>query len=164
MPASPVRFTVERSDAQPGTGLLDAFLAEIEALYGPPTGPWPSADPDELAAPGGAFLVGRIDDRAVACGGVKTIEVAVEEGGAPRPIAEIKRMYVAPDARGRGVARALLAALEEQARAIGHDVVRLDTGPDQPDALHLYRSAGYRDVPDYNGNARATHWLEKRLG
>lgn len=164
MSPAPVRFTVERADAEPGAGLLRAFLAEIDDLYGPPDGPWPSASADEMSAPGGAFLVGRIDGDPIACGGVKTIRVPEPDGdGGPVAIAEIKRMYVAPAARGRGVARALLAMLEGEARALGHRRVRLDTGPRQPDALHLYRSAGYVEIDDYNGNVRAAHWLEKRL-
>ena len=88
------------------------------------------------------------------CGGVRILKPGV---------AEIKRMYVVPEARGRGVARALLAALEDAARDLGYDRVRLDTGPRQLAAEHLYRSAGYEEIPDYNGNYMASFWGEKRL-
>src|SRR5215210_3299225 len=76
-------------------------------------------------------------------------------GGVKRSAAhagEIKRMYVVPEARGRGVGAALLAALEELARDLGYAVVRLDTGAKQPRAQRMYLRAGYVPVPDFNGN------------
>jgi predicted N-acetyltransferase YhbS len=72
-------------------------------------------------------------------------------------------MYVRPDARSRGIARALLGALEAAARSLGYEAVRLDTGPKQVHALALYRSAGYADVAPYNDNPFACFWGEKRL-
>jgi len=157
--SGPVAFAVEPSDREPGASLLAAFLAEIEGLYGPAFASWPTAEPHELTPPRGAFLVGRLNGRPVACGALKTITVPDRA----EPIGELKRMYVVPGARGRGIARALVGALEEQARERGLRWVRLDTGPKQPDALHLYRSCGFVDIPDYNGNSRAAHWLEKDL-
>jgi GNAT superfamily N-acetyltransferase len=61
------------------------------------------------------------------------------------------------------VAGALLVALEDAARELGYARVRLDTGPKQPHAERLYRRAGYREIPDYNGNVVARHWFEKGL-
>jgi GNAT superfamily N-acetyltransferase len=78
-------------------------------------------------------------------------------------VAEIKRMFVRPAARSRGVARLLLQALEDEAQALGYVAVRLDTGPKQVHGLALYRSAGYVDVPPYNDNPFACFWGEKRL-
>ena len=78
-------------------------------------------------------------------------------------VAEIKRMYVRPAARSRGVAAALLAALEREAAALGYSVVRLDTGPKQVHAQRLYRRMGYVEVPAYNDNPFACFWGEKRL-
>jgi len=72
-------------------------------------------------------------------------------------------MYVTPDMRSRGVARRLLAALEDLARDLGYSVVRLDTGASQAHALALYPSAGYFEIDDYNGNPHASYWGEKRL-
>jgi GNAT superfamily N-acetyltransferase len=72
-------------------------------------------------------------------------------------------MYVAPDARGRGLGRALLAALEELGRDLGYAVARLDTGARQPGAQRMYERAGYASVPDYNGNPYAAFWGEKAL-
>jgi GNAT superfamily N-acetyltransferase len=68
-----------------------------------------------------------------------------------------------PHARSRGLARALLAALEAAARDLGYERVRLDTGARQPHARALYEAEGYRSIPDYNGNPYAAFWAEKRL-
>jgi GNAT superfamily N-acetyltransferase len=73
-------------------------------------------------------------------------------------------MYVVADLRGRGVARQLLVALEARARALGYTVARLDTGPAQHGARHLYESAGYRPIANFNGNPIATFFGEKPLG
>ena len=136
--------------------LLDAMVRSVEPLYGRIDVPgMPSGRPEDFAPPGGAFLVGFDGDgRAVCGGGVKRLE----DG-----ICEIKRMYVVPDARGRGTGRALLGALEDAARGLGYERARLDTGAKQPEAQHLYRSAGYREIPDYNGNVAASFWGEKSL-
>jgi GNAT superfamily N-acetyltransferase len=72
-------------------------------------------------------------------------------------------MYVAPGARGRGVARALLAALESAGRELGYAVARLDTGPAQPHARALYESAGYAEIENFNANPVATYFAEKAL-
>ena len=69
-----------------------------------------------------------------------------------------------PEARSRGHARRLLAALEDAARDLGYEIARLDTGPKQPHAQALYESAGYRSIPSYNGNEVATYLGEKVLG
>jgi GNAT superfamily N-acetyltransferase len=89
--------------------------------------------------PAGVFLVLRDDDgRAVGCGGIARYD---ETRG------ELKRMYVVPEARGRGLGRRLLVELEEQARALGYASVVLETGDRQPEALGLYGSAGYVRIP-----------------
>jgi GNAT superfamily N-acetyltransferase len=72
-------------------------------------------------------------------------------------------MYVVPGARGGGVARVLLGALEDQARELGYTVARLDTGPRQPAAQHLYESAGYRPIANFNENPVASFFGEKPL-
>ncbi|MEV4419123.1 GNAT family N-acetyltransferase [Patulibacter sp. NPDC049589] len=163
-PDTELRFTVERADTEPGATLLREFRAELEGRYGPldPSAPLgPTATPDELAAPYGTFLVARLGDEPVGCGGCKRLLGHDHLDG---PTAEIKRMYVRPAGRGHGVARALLAALERAATDLGHRLVRLDTGPKQPDARHIYRTSGYREIDDYNGNPLAAHWFEKDLG
>jgi GNAT superfamily N-acetyltransferase len=72
-------------------------------------------------------------------------------------------MYVVPEARGRGVGRELLAALEEAARELGYTVARLDTGPRQPTAERMYRQAGYRPIGNFNDNPVASFFGEKPL-
>ena len=77
-------------------------------------------------------------------------------------VAEVKRMYVVPAGRGRGVSRAVLGALEAAARANGWTTLRLETGPRQPEAIGLYVSAGYRPIPAfgaYVGDPDAEHSL-----
>jgi GNAT superfamily N-acetyltransferase len=144
------------ADAPDAAGIIDAMTHEVSALYGGDmSGPGtPSATPQDFAPPGGRFVVLYEDGRPVAGGGVKAL--------AP-DVGEIKRMYVVPEARGRGIARALLTALEDAARDCGHRTVRLDTGRLQTSARALYESAGYRPIPDYNGNPFAAFWGEKAL-
>ena len=134
--------------------LVDAMVDEVGKLYEPGLPMGSSATPSELSPPGGGFVVLWEGARAVAGGGLKRLgDVACE----------IKRMYVAPEARGRGLGRALLAALEDLARDLGYAVARLDTGAEQPGARRMYERAGYESVPDYNGNPYAAWWGEKRL-
>jgi ribosomal protein S18 acetylase RimI-like enzyme len=73
-------------------------------------------------------------------------------------------MFVRPAARGRGHGRRVLDALEEAAGELGYRRLRLDTAQSLTTATALYRSAGYRDIPDYNGNSYASFWGEKELG
>jgi GNAT superfamily N-acetyltransferase len=134
--------------------LVAAMFAEVGVMYEPGLPKGPTAHPEELSPPTGGFVVLTEDGRAVAGGGVKRFD---------EHTCEIKRMYVVPDARGRGVGRELLAALESLARDLGYAVVRLDTGAKQPGARRLYERAGYVAVPDYNGNPYAAYWGEKRL-
>ena len=63
----------------------------------------------------------------------------------------------------RGAGRALMVHLEDEARARGYERLRLDIGDRQPAAMALYRGLGYVEIPDYNGNRYASHWLEKRI-
>lgn len=97
-------------------------------------------DPGEFAAPRGLFLIAYLDGRAVGCGGWR-----VHDGPAG-PEAELKRMYTSPAARGHGVARAVLAELERTAAEAGYGRMVLETGLRQPEALALYKAAGYVEV------------------
>lgn len=114
----------------------------------------PKAGPAELGPPDGTYLVGYRDGAAVCGGGLKRL---------PDGTCEIKRMYVVPQARRSGVARALLAALEDAARGLGYRIARLDTGERQPHAVALYEAAGYRRVGNFNNNPAAAFHGEKRL-
>jgi GNAT superfamily N-acetyltransferase len=131
------------------------MIAELEPLYGRIDAPTaPSATPADMSPPGGAFLVGFDGPDAVCCGGLK----ALADGAC-----EIKRMYVVPAARGRGVAGRLLGALEASALELGYRTARLDTGAGQPHAQRLYEAAGYAPVANFNGNPFASFWGEKPL-
>jgi GNAT superfamily N-acetyltransferase len=134
--------------------LIDAMVREMQELYDERLGVVSPASPEGLSPPHGGFLVLSEDGRALAGGGVRRFDERT---------CEIKRMYVVPDARGRGVGRELLAALESLARDLGYAVARLDTGAKQPGARRMYERAGYVAVPDYNGNPYAAYWGEKRL-
>lgn len=114
-----------------------------------------SAAAEEMRPPRGLFLLAWLDGRAVGCGGLK----AGRQG-----IGEVKRMWVAPDARGLGVARRLLAAIETAATAeFGLDRLRLETNGALTEARTLYRASGYREVPAFSDEPYAHHWFEKDL-
>jgi GNAT superfamily N-acetyltransferase len=110
---------------------------------------------DEFAPPRGSFLVMRMAGDPVGCGGLTPLG-----NGA----AYLKRMWIAPSARGRGLARRLLGALEAKARSLGYGIVKLETNKALPEAQQLYRSSGYAEVPPFNDEYYAQHWFEKRLG
>ena len=108
----------------------------------------------EAIGPTGEVLVAYAGDDAIAIGALKELD--------PR-VGEIKRMYVVPAHRATGVARGLLHALEQRARERGFGTVRLDTHDALSEANRLYAGAGYREIPDYNGNPSANRWFEKPL-
>lgn len=140
-------------DREPAASLVQGMRETIAELYdgqeldGPEM---PKAGPDELRD----FFVGLEDGVPVCCGGIKDLG----DGAC-----EIKKMFVVPEAQGRGVARALLEHLEAAARERGFEVARLDTGPRQPRAQRMYERAGYRAIGNFNANPVATFFGEKRL-
>lgn len=99
--------------------------------------------PEEFTPPQGQFLLGYLDHQAVAMGGWRFLPAGTTEF--PRS-AELKRMYVQPEVRGRGLGLEMLRALEHSAAVAGADWVVLQTGQPQVEALGLYRSAGYHEV------------------
>lgn len=98
-----------------------------------------------FAPPDGTFMVGEVGGLAVACGGLRPCQDAVAAVG------EIKRMYVDPAARGQGLGRALLDALEAEGRRLGYERLWLESGTAQPEALHLFETAGWALIPAYGG-------------
>lgn len=112
------------------------------------------ADDAELRPPRGAFLVATVDGEPVACGAVKKVSAGV---------GWIKRMWVARTARGLGLGRQMLAALEREAHRLGLTTVQLETNRSLVEAIQLYRSAGYVEVPPFNAEPYGDHWFEKRL-
>lgn len=137
---------------QPATELLREYVAEVAARVAGFDGG--GVDPAVEARDGSMAVTCDATGRPVACVAVRLIEPGV---------AEIKRMYVRPDARGGGLGSAVLAAAERIAADLGATTVRLDTAAPLTEALALYRRNGYREIPRYNDNPSATHWLEKRL-
>ena len=104
-------------------------------------------EPGYFEPPNGAFFVGYLDERPVATGAWRRRHDVVVDG--LEESAEIKRMYVALSARRRGLARAMLAHLETTAREAGAEVMVLETGLAQPEAISLYESSGYLPIPDF---------------
>lgn len=150
-------FREAPADGPDGARLLTEYAAEIAGMYGGAdvNAPgMPKAGPGELGPPDGAFLIGYEDEVPVVCGGLKRL---------PDGTCEIKRMYVVPAARRRGLARALLVALEATARDRGYTVARMDTGPRHQHAIAFYEAEGYAPVRDFNGNPLASWWGEKTL-
>ena len=111
-------------------------------------------DLSDFVPPKGSLLIARLFGAPIGCGGIRTLE---------RRIAEIKRMWIAPSARGLGIGRRLLQELERLARRHGFRIVRLDTNDSLREALQLYQSSGYREIERYNDNPYAHHWFEKAL-
>lgn len=123
--------------------LTDQVQAHYRELYGGP-GDESAVEVADFEPPTGHFVVGYLDGVPVAMGGWRRLG---DRSGLPSPnTAEIKRMYVTPSARGRGLSRIVLAELEASARAAGLDWLVLETGQPQTSAVSLYRSSGYTDV------------------
>jgi DNA-binding MarR family transcriptional regulator/GNAT superfamily N-acetyltransferase len=135
---------------------LRAYVAELNRRSDIPFDPsnGSTAEPHEVRAPAGAFVVAYLNGEAIGCGAVK------HRVGGP---SDIKRMWVAEAARGLGLGRRLLTALEQLARDSGAQVVQLETNSALVEAIALYRSAGYREVPAFNDEPFAHHWFAKAL-
>ncbi|RUM17496.1 MarR family transcriptional regulator [Rhizobium vallis] len=114
-----------------------------------------SRDPDagDMIRPRGVFLVAMSDGLPIGCVGLK--------GGGG--IAEIKRLWVAPSARGLGLAKRLMGAAEDIARALSIEVLRLDTNSALPEAQQLYRGTGWREIARFNDDPYPDLFFEKRL-
>lgn len=128
----------EHPDSPVARALVDAVQDEYRQRYGGPDET--PVDPASFAPPFGVFAVGWMDGRPVASGALRRRDDVT---------AEIKRMYVAPDVRRRGVGAAMLRWLEDTAEHRGYRHLVLETGDEQPEALAMYRSAGYEPVEPY---------------
>lgn len=149
--------TIEPAD--PGSAearmCIAAYFGELQERFDAGFDPArsTSADPAELVPPAGLFLVARLDGQPVGCGALKI-------NG--RRLGEIKRMWVAPSARGLGIAQRLLDALEKHATDAGLNILQLDTNRSLSEARALYARNGYVEIAPYNTNPYAHHWYEKR--
>ena len=154
--ASIVQITVADPTSQDARWCIEQYFTELgerfETGFDPTLGI--SAHAHELVPPAGLLLVARLREEPVGCGALKFHE------NAP---GEIKRMWVAPRARGLGLGRRLLLALEHYAREAGVAVLHLETNRTLIEAIQLYRDCGYQEVEAFNDEPYAHHWFEKHL-
>ena len=149
-----IRVTEEPYDGPVAAALVTALLADLNERYAHleldlSEDELAAADAEYLAevtadivsAPHGTFVVAWLDGVAVGCGALKPLR-------AP-DVAEIKRMYTLPEARRRGISRALLARLESIAAELGYRRIQLETGTEQPEAMALYESHGWERIEPY---------------
>ena len=145
---SMITLAVEDGGSADARWCLDHYYAELDERF-----------EEGFVAPGpetpAAFVVARLGGQPAGCGALKTLEPG---------IGEIARVWVDNPHRGLGLGERILAALEEQARTLGHHTVRLDTHRSLDAAKAMYRKNGYVEIARYNDNPYAGHWFEKRLG
>jgi DNA-binding MarR family transcriptional regulator len=134
--------------------VVGRYFAEIGRRFGFDPSGEAEKDIELLVPPSGVFVVALSDGEPVACGGLQEIAPGV---------GELKRMWVHGDWRGAGLGSRLLRHLEDQARALGHRVVRLDTNGALTEAIDMYERAGYRAIERYSDNPWATHFFEKAV-
>jgi GNAT superfamily N-acetyltransferase len=154
--AGDIEIRVEPPDGPDATACLDAYFTELaERFEGgfDPAIPH-AARPEQLTPPAGYFMVARVRGRVAGCGALKLVGCR---------IGEVKRMWTADFARGQGVARTVLAAIEAKARELDVHTLRLETNKALVEAHALYRAAGYREVPAFNDEPYAHHWFAKQL-
>jgi putative acetyltransferase len=135
-----MRSGPEPFDSPDVTALCTAQQEEMRGRYAGEADIGPTREVSMFVEPDGVFLVVRDGERAVACGGICRFDDAR---------AELKRMYVVPDARGQGLGRRVLVELEEYARSLGYSGIVLETGDRQPESVGLYVSAGFERMPCY---------------
>ncbi|MGH9260097.1 MAG: GNAT family N-acetyltransferase, partial [Acidimicrobiales bacterium] len=136
---------------------LHEYFAELDRRFDAGFDPAQSRpiDLEEMRPPTGVFLVATLRAEPVGCGALRFH---------PNEPTELKRMWVAPAARGLGIGRRLLTELEAYAAANGARTLRLDTNRTLTEAIAMYRSSGYRAVDAFNDEPYAHHWFEKHLG
>jgi DNA-binding MarR family transcriptional regulator len=154
--ASSVEIAVADPSSPDAQHCLDRYFGELAARFrgGYDRGVDHSAEVGEFAPPKGCLLIARLFGEAIGCGAVRTVEPG---------LAEIKRMWVAPEARGLGLGRRLLGELEQVAARSKARMVRLDTNEVLIEAQQLYRSCGYREIQAFNDSPYAHYWFGKTL-
>jgi GNAT superfamily N-acetyltransferase len=140
-----VDIRITRYDHPDAAELTRRVQQEYVLRYGSPDGA--PVDPDHFDRPNGVFLIGYLEGAPVATGGWRSQDV--EGDGYAAGDAELKRMFVVPEARGRGLARRMLAALEADAARAGRARMVLETGVRQPEAIALYESSGYAAIDGF---------------
>lgn len=140
------------SDHPDAVELLEAYFNELRERFG--SFDPPSVEALRADAARGVVLVAYDEGQPVACGSLRVLE---------KDTAEVKRMFVVPEARGRGHGRRILGALEERARSLGCSRVVLDTAAPLKEAASMYLREGYVEIERYNENPYAARWFEKTL-
>jgi GNAT superfamily N-acetyltransferase len=141
-------------DSPEASRLLEAYFVELRQRLAPVPVQVVPRWPDDFRDSGGAVVLGWVGGRAVGCAGLRPLG-----GGA----LELKHFFLAPEVRGRGFGRVLLAGVEEVARTLGARRLLLDTAAPLLEAAALYRSSGYEDVPRFNDNPVAVAWFARDL-
>lgn len=136
------KFEVASADPRgpEAAGLIRALSAELARRYDYMEDGSGGFKPEQALGPRGAFVIGRVGGTPVACGAIRPL------GG---DVAELKRVYVRDEFRGRGYSKVVVQELERLALARGYNVMRLETGVRQPEAMSLYESLGYHRIPNY---------------
>lgn len=152
MSAPIITITEVPWDDPQAAALRAAQRAEIDAMYGPGSEPGVAPSAADIAV----FLIAHVADEPVGCGALRPLAPGA---------AELKRMYVVPDWRGRGVSGAVLSALEQAAVARGWRTLRLETGPAQVAAIRLYERSGYVPIPGFGAYADepTSHCYQREL-
>lgn len=132
-----ITIAAEPFDSADARRLITALDEHLAGRYSPDQRFGPNLKPEQLAVGIGAFVIARADGRAVGCGALRTLD---------KTTAEVKRMFVEPELRGRGIAKQVLDHLEDIARQLDVQRVVLETGIYQAEAIALYRRAGFRPV------------------
>lgn len=132
----------EEADPREGdaAALIERLTAELAERYDFLDDGTGNFRPEDVSGHGAAFLVGRVNGVAIACGALKPMLPGV---------GELKRIFVTPEYRGNGVGRKLLKALEERGKNFGYSTLRLETGVRQPESLRLYEAAGFQRIPNF---------------
>ncbi len=151
-----VEVTVEDPRTANAAACLQAYFAEIDRRFdsGFDLARAEPFDVDDMVEPEGLLLVARLADEPIGCGALHFF---------PDGVADVKRMWVSPDARGLGLGRRLLTELEDEARAHGVTLLRLETNRSLVEAIALYRAAGFTEVDPFNDEVHAHHWFAKAL-
>lgn len=153
-------MTVEIHDTDPADPLalasMRAYFAELNGVFpgGFDPGPLTETSLADMRAPHGAFLLALDGDRVLGCVGLRR-----EDG----TTGEVKRLWVSPATRGRGLAPMLMAAVTDRARQMAMTRLILDTSAHLPGAVALYRRLGWREIARYNDNPYAHHFFEMHL-
>lgn len=151
-----VDIRIEAPGSRDARWCLEAYFNELTVRFetGFDVNRSNPARDEELTAPAGYFVIARLDGQPAGCGALKVNDAN---------IGEIKRMWTAPSARGLGIARRVLDALEAKAREVRLTTLRLETNTALHEAQALYRGSGYREVAPFNDEPYAHHWFEKVL-